>query len=436
MSDNFTTDLDLSSEKFTFNQLFNSPLKRNILGLFFRFHKEFVLNTTWNVEIYDRLSFMSGKKQKIKKPQIEKFLVEELGPESLQFIIDFKLLLPPDKVTVDEASSLSVDEFLALGEEFNIITGIEYADDFLKTPSGGLKLSVGAIHYLLESFLGIKAAQNKLQTAILELQNLPSRRNPGIMFSILDVAEEKSSSTAKKNIIYQMNDAVYLFFNKYHPLDGKTNDLNDGSIFLDLLESTRQITKLVVGSTVLKSTATSFLKQLDSELALKRTFALVDKIVLRELFIVSYDTFFDDPSRIESFKSILDKLSNDSLLGQTILLDAERTADPLPAVFEFIDPHDKPVGVVDDFLSCFSRLHIGIVISNTLSLVFDMHQNIFRPKPGTVIFKDLYKWLLQPSNRILFDHLTDLLTEAEYLVNYYSKEEIETISKEYKDSSS
>ena len=65
MNSNFANEIDLLPEKFTFNQLFNSPLKRNILGLFFRFHKEFVLNTTWNVEIYDRLSFMSSKKQKV-----------------------------------------------------------------------------------------------------------------------------------------------------------------------------------------------------------------------------------------------------------------------------------------------------------------------------------------------------------------------------------
>ena len=433
MNSNFSNEIDLLPEKFTFNQLFNSPLKRNIIGLFFRFHKEFVLNTTWNVEIYDRLSFMSGKKQKVKKAQVEKFLSDELGPESLQFLIDFKLLLPPDKVTVDSDSSLSVDDFLALGEEFNVITGIECAEDFLKTPSGGLKLTVGAIQYLLESFLQFKAAQQKVQSAILELQTLPSRQNPGFMFTILEVAEEATSTTPKKNIEYKMHDSVYTFLNNYHPLDQKTNTLADGSTFLDLLDYSHKISKLVVGVTVLRSTASSYLKVLDSELVLKRHLALVDVIILRELFIISYDNFFDDPNRIESFKSILDTLSNDSKLGQTMLLDAERTANPLPAVFEFIDPHDKPVGVVDDFLSSFSRLNVANVICFILSLAFDEYKDIFRPKPGVLIFKSLYNWLLQPANRILFNHFTDLLTEAEYLVNYYSKEEIENISKSYKE---
>ena len=434
MSTFSSNQFDLQNEKFTFNQLFNSPLKRNIIGLFFRFHKEFVLNTTWNVEIYDRLSFTSGKKQKVKKAQLEKYLSEQLGPESLQFLIEFKILLPPDKVTIPNLTSISVDDFLALGDDFNIITGIEYADDFLKTPSGGLKLSVGAIQYLLDSFLDIKAAQQKVQSAILELQTLPSRKNPSSMFSILDIAEEKTSTTAKKNMVYQMSDAVYTFLNKYHPFDNKINDLNDGSIFLDLLDSSHRITKLVVGSTVIRTTATSYLKILDSELVQKRNFALVDKIILRELFIISYNNFFDDPSRLESFKKILDKLANDAKLGQIMLLDAERTADPLPRVFEFVDPHDKPVGVVDDFLSSFSRLNIAHIIASILSLAFDEHVDIFRPKPGVIIFKELYNWLTQPVNRILFDNLGDLLTEAEYLVNYYSKEEIETISKDYKES--
>ena len=180
---------------------------------------------------------------------------------------------------------------------------------------------------------------------------------------------------------------------------------------------------------------TSYLKTLDSELVLKRYLALVDIIVLRELFIVSYNDFFDDPTRIDIFKSKLDSLANDAKLGQTMLLDAERTANPLPSVFEFIDPHDKPVGVVDDFLSCFSRLNIANVISTIISLVFDVHENTFRPKPGVTTFKDLYTWLLQPANRILLDELLNLLNEAEYLVNYYSKEEIQTISQQYKEKS-
>lgn len=377
---------------------------------------------------------MSGKKQKLKKAQIEKFLSEELGPESLQFLIEFKILLPPDKVTIPNVSSITADEFLALGEEFNIITGIEYADDFFKTPSGGLKLSVGAIQYLLDSFIGIKAAQQKVQSAILELQTLPSRKNPSSMFSILEIAEEKTSTTAKKNMVYQMTDAVYTFLNKYHPFDTKINELNDGSIFLGLLDSSHKITKLVVGSTVIRTSASSYLKTLDSELVQKKNFALVDKIILRELFIISYNNFFDDPIRLESFKKVLDNLANDAKLGQTMLLDAERTANPLPAVFEFVDPHDKPVGVVDEFLSSFSRLNVAYAIASILSLAFDVHLDVFRPKPGVIIFKELYTWLNQPANRILFDNLTDLLTEGEYLVNYYSKEEIEAISKDYKES--
>lgn len=434
MTDLAINNLDLSDEKFSFHQLFNSPLKRNILGLFFRFHKEFVLNTSWKVEIYDRLAFMSGKKQKLKKAQIEKFLSEDLGDQSLQFLIDFKILLPPEKTTSIDSPSFSVNDFLNLGEEFSIVTGIEYDDDFLKTPSGGLKLTVGAIHYLLESFLQFKAAQPKVQAAIQEMQILPSRRNPGIMFSILEQSEEKTSSTPKKNLVYQMSDSVFTFLNSYHPLDGKINDARDGRIFLDLLDSSYKINKLVIGSTLTKNKATSYLKILDTELVLKRFLALNDIIVLRELFIVSYNNFFDDPSRIEKFKTVLDSLANDSKLGRTMLLDAERTANPLPHVFEFIDPHDKPVGVVDDFLSCFSRLNIAYTIATILSLLFDMHVDVFRPKPGTIIFKDLFSWLQQPTNSILFDHLTDLLTEAEYLTNYYSKEEVESISKKYKDS--
>ena len=405
MNSNFANEIDLLPEKFTFNQLFNSPLKRNILGLFFRFHKEFVLNTTWNVEIYDRLSFTSSKKQKLKKAQIEKFLSEDLGTESLQFLIDFKLLLPPDKATVDTDVPLTVEDFLALGEEFNIISGIECAEDFLKTPSGGLKLTVGAIQYLLESFLHFKAAQPKVQSAILELQTLPSRQNPGVMFSILEIAEEVTSTTPKKNIEYKMHDAVYTFLNKYHPLDNKINDLADGNIFLDLLDYSYKISKLVVGVTVLRSTASSYLKLLDSELVLKRNLALVDIIVLRELFIVNYNDFFVDPARLDSFKSILDTLSNDSKLGKTMLLDAERTANPLPAVFEFIDPHDKPVGVVDDFLSSFSRLNIANIICLILSISFDEHSDIFRPKPGLVIFKTFFFLALEAGccfTRILF----------------------------------
>ena len=425
---------DLNAEKFTFNQLFNSPLKRNILGLFFRFHKEFVLNTSWKVEIYDRLAFLSGKKQKLKKPQIEKFLSEDFGEESLQFLIDFKLLLPPEKSVSPESPPLSVLEFLNLGEEFSIITGIECAEDFLKTPSGGLKLSVGAIHYLLESFLKFKAAQPKVQSAILEMQTLPSRVNPGVMFNIFELAEEKTSSTPKKDIVYQMTDPVYSFLNSYHPLDSKVNDLLDGSIFLDLLDASYKVNKLSIGSSVIKTNAISYLKLLDSELVLKRYQALVDIIVLRELFIISYSNFFDDPNRIEKFKAVLDSLANDAKIGQTLLLDAERTANPLPHVFEFINPHDKPVGVVDDFLNCFSRLCIANVIGTILSLFYDTHMDIFRPKPGISIFKELYTWLLKPANKILFEHLSDLLTDAEYLTNYYSKDEVEEISKAYKDS--
>ena len=377
---------------------------------------------------------MGGKKSKLKKPQLEKILSEELGEESLQLLIDFKILLPPEKASVPDSPSLSVSDFLELGEEFTIITGIECADDFLKTPSGGLKLSVGAVHYLLDAFLHFKAAQPKVQNAIQELQSLPSRQNPSVMFSIFELAEEKTSSTPKKDIVYQMTDSVYVFLNNYSPLDNATNDLKDGSIFLNLLDASYRISKLVVGSTVLKSTALSYLKLLDSELVLKRHLALVDVIILRELLITSYGVFFDDPSRIESFKTVLDNLANDAKLGQTMLLDAERTANPLPAVFEFIDPHDKPVGAVDDFLSCFSRLNVGNTVAMILSLAFDEYVDIFRPKPGVSIFKAYYSWLLKPANKILFEHLSDLLSEAEYLINYYSKEEIQEIAKNYKES--
>ena len=69
-----TPEFDFEKEKITFNQFFNSPLKRVIVGSFFRFQKEFVINTSWNSDFYNRLSFIGGKKNKIKKKQIEQLI--------------------------------------------------------------------------------------------------------------------------------------------------------------------------------------------------------------------------------------------------------------------------------------------------------------------------------------------------------------------------
>lgn len=378
---------------------------------------------------------MSGKKHKLKKVQLEKIISENLGEESVQFLIDFKILFFGDKIPSFEQSPLSLPEFLAQGDEFSILTGIECAEDFLKTPSGGLKLTLGAIVHLLETFMNFKAVQSKIQSAVREMQTLPLRSDPNQMFVLLETIEDSTSSTPKKDIEYCMTDIVYTFLNTYNPLSDQVNDLQDGSIFLNLLETSSKISKLVIGSTIIKTKITGYLKTLDSQLVLKRNLALIDVIVLRELFISSYSNFFDDFSRIENLKSVLDSLANDSKIGKTMLLDAERTANPLPSVFEFIDPHDKPVGVVEDFLSCFSRLCIANVISMILSIAFDNNGDIFRPKPGISIFQSIYSWLLLPTNRLFFEQLFDLLTEAEYLVNYYSQEEIETISKDYKENS-
>lgn len=423
---------DFQKEKITFNQLFNSSVKRSIIGIFFKLQNEFITNTSWDPDIYSRISFTGGKKGKLKKKNIDLIINEPKVKVSLQFLINFKLLLPLP-VPKDLSQLPDIDGLLENYEEYSIISGIEFDDnDVFSSPSSNLKITVGAMHHLLITMLNFKVNQTKLQTAMDELQSFPSRTNNSQMLIVLEKSDAPKKSTLKKEIFFKMTDFVYELIQEYHPLSGKINQDKNGSIFIDLLTDSLSLNQSVCKTDLIGSKTKKLLKLLDTELVLKNTTILVNKIVLRDLFIIDYENFFEDPSRLISFQSILDKLSNDSKLGLEFLKEANNTNNPLPSVFEYLDPFEKPVGVVDDFLTAFSRLYISFIISTIISNIINDPYNVFKPKAGDQIFPKLYIWLEKPSNKVLLGNIIELVSDASYLMDYYSQEEIESISKEFK----
>ena len=299
MSEEFT--FDFQKEKFLFTKLFNSSVKRSIIGLFFRLQKEFVTNTNWDPEFYNRLSFTGGKSGKLKRKNLEFLIHEPKAKESLQFLIDFKLLLPLP-VPEDLSSPLpDINTLIEDKEEYHIISGIEFDEDIFSTLSSGLKITVEAIHHLIHTTFNFKVMQNKLQSSLDEMLSLPSRTDPNRMIVILEKSDKLTKSTAKKKIFYRMTDVCYKILNEYHPLDSNLDLNRNGSVFINLLNKSISISQIVSKTAVIGNQSKKLLKALDSQFILKNTTLLVDKIILRELFISNYENFFDDEDRLSSF---------------------------------------------------------------------------------------------------------------------------------------
>ena len=220
--------------------------------------------------------------------------------------------------------------------------------------------------------------------------------------------------------------------NEYHPSNDQVDPNKNGTILLNLLRKSLSVNQTVSKSAVIRVNTKKLLKLLDPQLVLKNTINLADKIVLRELFIISYENFFDQSSRLTALTKKIDELSNGSELAQQLLKEANMTSNPLPAVFEYLNPFEKPVGVVDDFLTAFSRLYISQIIVKIVDFAMNESSIIFKPKAGEDLFPNLNDWLNNSKNSEQIDIIEELVNEASFLSEYYNKEDIELISKSFK----
>lgn len=428
--------LDPQKDKFTINQILNSPVKRAIIGLYFKLVKEFVQNTLWNPEVYNKLSVRFGKQkkeEKVTQKQLQAVLGEDQANETIELLVDLRLLLPlPLPKPSDEVLFGSVEEFVASSEEFFLASGVDFDSDRFATPSGGLSLSLGTIHHLLSYVFQVKVAQPKLQTTLEELNAIPSRQNLNEMVFLLSPVSGQAKSQAKKKLLYKLNDPVYEFLNQYHPLPSATDDSFTGQVFLELVETSLRMNKFVGKTLLTEKRAKDYLKLLDKSVLLKNMTQLVDQIICRELIISSTVVLLEDHDRFPFFQQKLDQLSNEGRLGNLVVKEAEMTTRALPGAFEYLDPYDQPVGVVFDWLTTFSRLYVALVISRVVSSAFNDDESVFRPRVGDVVFVELHKWLQKPGNRRLMNILDDLVTEASFLVEFYTQEEVEQVAKDFR----
>jgi hypothetical protein len=429
-SNNF--DLGVQKDKFMINQLLNSTLKRTILGLFFKLNNEFIQNTTWNPDIYKKLIKIAGSKEKVKKEFIEKHFDFEKDNSSFELFIELKIItsISPDSKSIPQSST--VVDFFDQNEEFQVITGIKFANDRFSTPSGGLELSLGAIQTLIEKNFKRKVAIAKLRKVVSELHGIPSRHSPGEMYFLISPTSESVAKTsAIKKAFYHMNDPLYVFLNAYHPVKGKIDSSGNGSIFLDLFSISLKLERFISKTDDIQKQAKEYLKQLDKSLILKSIINLVETIIKRELIIADFKTILDE-SRFSTFKEKLESIANDGKLGYLMIKEADMTNHPLPEVFEFIDPYEQALGVVDDWLTAFSRVMTSFIVSRTINLILKSDDFSFQIKIGDIFFIKLYEWLQSIRYRQQINQIDELLTEAEFLVEFYSKNEIETITNAFK----
>lgn len=440
MMNSDTHDLHPQNDKFMINQVLNSPTKRLILGFFFKFQQEFLQNTTWQPNVFKKLIKFApeASKEIIKYDTIEDHFNLEEEESSLKLFIDLKILTANVSSSASTTSNLilSLKEFLNQSTEFHVITGIKFATDRHSSPSGGLELTLRALHTLLQPYFNKKISITKLQKALMELNGIPSRHSPGYLhFLVSPSSENVSKSSSKKKAFYHMNDPLYTFLNVYHPIKGKSDPSNTGSIFLDIFTSSLKLEAIVERALTTQKKAQDYLKVMDGSLILKNVLKLAKSIIKRELIIPSWNTMFEDNYRFPSFQEKLDSLANEGKLGRLIIKEANMTSHPLPDVFEFIDPYEQPLGAVDEWLITFSRLMVSFTISQTVSQYLQGEDFSLKLNVGDIIFAKIYYWLQSPGHREMMEYFDNLLIDMNYLTEFYSnKEQIEIIIQNFKES--
>ena len=189
-----------SRDKQTFNLIFNSSLKRHLIGIHFLILKRVIQNTNFNSISFNEFIKESNSKGILTQEYLKKSLENEKDRNTLDLLFSHKIIVPinPSNTNFD---FLPVDEIISLSQKFQFANGIEFAENIFKTPSGELAISLGSLNIILNRWLDQKIQQNKLQKSIDELHTVPSRLNPHLFHYFLIQVDSKNNPgySKKKN---------------------------------------------------------------------------------------------------------------------------------------------------------------------------------------------------------------------------------------------
>lgn len=424
-------------DKTTFNLIFNSSLKRHIIGIYFLILKRVIQNTNFNLISFNEFIKESGSKGVLTREYLKKALENEQDYNTLDLLISYKIL-QPIKPSTEAYDFLPLEEYIEIAEKFQFANGIEFEENIFKTSSSGLIISLSSLNMIMNSWLERHIQQNKIQKAIDELHTVPSRVNPHYFHYFLIQADSKNNPgfTKKKgSFYYSLTDEVVDFLNKYHPILGEESENQEGELFLDLIELSIKLDSITKQSEKFSERSKTLLKLLDSKVFHKSIILLSEKIILRELIITSLTDLVKDKSRLSIFQNKLRILSDQGTIAWQIVKEAEMTSKDLPKAFEYVENLESPLGSTGDWMVAFSRLMICYLLNKAIKQSLGGAEALFQAEIGMNIMVELYKWIKDASNLEIIDQIHDLLIEAKTLVDFYSDESIKEISKNYLSSS-
>jgi hypothetical protein len=424
-------------DKTTFNLIFNSSIKRHIIGIYFLLLKRVIQNTNFNPISFNEFIKESGSKGIISQEYLKKAIENEQDYNTLDLLVSYKIL-QPIKPSTEAYDFLSLEEVIEVAEKFQFANGIEFEEKIYKTSSSEFAISLNSLNMIMNSWLERKIQQNKIQKAIDELHTVPSRVNPHYFHYFLTQVDSKNNPgfTKKRgNFYYSLTDAVVDFLNTFHPILRGESDNQDGEQFLNLIDLSIKLDSITKQSEKLSEKSKTLLKLLDSKVFHKSIIFLSEKIILRELIITSLTDLVTDKSRLPIFQNKLRTMSDQGIIAWQIVKEAEMTAKDLPKVFEHIQDLESPIGSTGDWMVAFSRLMISYLLNKAIKQSLGGADALFKSEIGTNIMVELFEWTRDSSNLEITEQIHDLLMEAKTLVEFYSEESIKDIAKNYLSSS-
>ncbi|OLS24907.1 MAG: hypothetical protein HeimC3_17830 [Candidatus Heimdallarchaeota archaeon LC_3] len=426
-----------SRDKQTFNLIFNSSLKRHLIGIHFLILKRVIQNANFNsISFYEFLK-ESGSKAILTQEYLKKSLENEKDSNTLDLLFSYKIIQPINPSS-DNFDFLSLEEIINSSEKFQFANGIEFAEKIFKTSSGELAISLGSLNTLLNRWLDQKIQQNKLQKSTDELHTVPSRIDPHYFHYFLTQVDSKNNpgfTKKKSDVYYSLTDKIVDYLNTYHPLPGEISEGSNGELFLKLVEISIKLETIVKQSESLQEKSKKCLKILDSDMFHKSIISLSERIVLRELIISSLTDIVRDKSRSSIFLQKLRDLSDNGIVAWQIVKEAEMTAKSLPKVFEHVEYQDSPVGAVGNWMVAFSRIMVAYLLNKAIKQSLEGKDALFNSEIGSNVMVELYEWSNNSTNIEILDQIQDLVIEGKALSDFYSSEELQEIRKNYLNSS-
>lgn len=422
-----------SRDKQTFNLIFNSSLKRHLIGIHFLILKRVIQNTDFNPISFNEFLKESGMKAILTQEYLKKALENEKDRNTLDLLFSHKMIQPINPSS-ENYDFLPLEEIIYLSEKFQFTDGIEFAENIFKFSSAELAISLGSLNILLNKWLDQKIQQNKLQKSINELHTVPSRINSHYFHYFLIQVDSKNNpgfTKKKSDVYYSLTDQVVDYLNTYHPLSGETSEDTNGDLFLKLIDISIKLETVVKQSGSLLEKTKKYLKLLDTNILHKTIISLSEQIILRELIISSLTDIVKDKSRSTVFLQKLRDLSDNGIVAWQIVKEAEMTAKSLPKVFEYVEFQHSPVGSVGNWMVAFSRIMIAYLLGKAIKQSLKGKDALFISEIGSNVMVELYEWSSNPGNIEIIDQIQDLVMEGKTLSEFYSSEDLEEIRKNY-----